>query len=29
MDLGNAMTESEVAREMELSIITEKPWHIQ
>lgn len=29
MDLGIAMTEQEVAREMQLPDITDRPWHIQ
>lgn len=29
MDLGQAMTEAEVAKEMQLHLITDRPWHIQ
>jgi signal recognition particle receptor subunit beta len=29
MDLGIAMNEQEVARELDLQNITDRPWHIQ
>lgn len=29
MDLGIALNESEVARELQLDDITDRPWHIQ
>jgi hypothetical protein len=29
MDLGIAMSEQEVARELDLHNITDRPWHIQ
>jgi signal recognition particle receptor subunit beta len=29
MDLAMAMTEQEVAKEMGLDIITDRPWHIE
>ena len=29
MDLAMAMTEQEVAKEMQLEQITDRPWHIQ
>ena len=29
MDLAIAMTEQEVAKEMQLDEITDRPWHIQ